>query len=97
MIDPVCESKTRPKILEYRIASRQPAALARLRRLPEFEVHSDDALEAVAARARRRHCLTLLATELGFQGWPSAKVVLSGTAPSSTSALFSIPSGAAAT
>ena len=29
----------------------------------------------------RRQCLTLLATELGFQGWPSAKAALSGTSP----------------
>ena len=79
MIDPVRELKIRAEILQHRIASRQPAALARLRRLPEFRAYSDDALEAVAARVLRRHCLTLLATELGFQGWPSAKAALSGT------------------
>ena len=76
MIDPVRELKIRAEILQHRIASRQPAALARLRRLPEFRAYSDDELEAAAAHVLRRHCLTLLATELGFQGWPSAKAAL---------------------
>ena len=81
MIDPVRELKIRAKILQRRIRSRQPAALARLRRLPEFRAYSDDRLEAAAAHVLRRQCLTLVATELGFQGWPAAKAALSGTSP----------------
>lgn len=69
------------EILQRWIAFRQPSALARLRRLPEFRVHSDDELRAAAAHVRRRQCLTLLATELGFSGWPAAKAALSGTGP----------------
>jgi hypothetical protein len=81
MIDPVRELKIRAEILQRRIASREPAALARLRRLPEFRACSDDELKAAGPHVLRRQCLTLLATELGFQGWPAARAALSGTGP----------------
>ncbi|MCA1561715.1 MAG: hypothetical protein LC753_14375 [Acidobacteria bacterium] len=78
MIDPIREMKIRAAILQRRIVDRQPSALARLRALPEFRARSIDQLEMAGMPILRRHCLAILARELGFAGWPHAKDVISG-------------------
>jgi hypothetical protein len=78
MTDPIQEVKIRAVILQRRIADGEPSALVRLRALPEFRASSDDQRDAAQLRILRRHCLSILARELGFDGWPHAKNVLSG-------------------
>jgi hypothetical protein len=46
-----------------------------IRRLPEWS-GSDDAV--LRQLIKRRHCLSVLAQELGFRGWPDAVAVLGG-------------------
>jgi hypothetical protein len=78
MTDPLRELKIRAAILQRRIAAREPSALARWRALPEFRAGSTEQLEWSAPRVVRRHCLAILASELGFSSWPHAKAVISG-------------------
>jgi hypothetical protein len=78
MTDPIRELKIRAAILQRRIVDRQPSALARLRALPEFRASSADHLDSAGTPILRRHCLAILARELGFNGWPHAKDVISG-------------------
>ncbi len=58
--------KARARILHRQVASGNPRAVARVRRLPEL---ADGDVHAAAERTRRRHCLATLARELGFHGW----------------------------
>ena len=76
MIDPVRELKVRAEILHGRIDERDPAALKRLRALPEHRRATDEALVAAAPDVQRKHCLAVVARELGFDGWPHALRVL---------------------
>ena len=78
MTDPIRELKIRAAILQRRIVDRQPPALARLRALPEFRASSANHLDLAGTPILRRHCLAILARELGFDGWPHAKDVISG-------------------
>ena len=78
MTDPIRELKIRAAILQRRIVDRQPSALARLRALPAFRASSANHLDAAGTPILRRHCLAILARELGFSGWPHAKDVISG-------------------
>jgi len=57
------------------IIAEEPRALARARRLPEFH-ERDDA--SIRETIRRRHCLAIVARELGFGDWPHAVAVISG-------------------
>lgn len=75
MVDLIRELKAGARILHRQAQAREPAALARLRRLEELRSLDDGSL---AARVRRRHCLAVLARELGFAGWPHAASVLAG-------------------
>jgi hypothetical protein len=77
MTDPIRELKIRAAILQRGIVDRQPTALARLRALPEFRPSSAH-IDVAGNPIRRRHCLAILARELGFNGWPHAKDVISG-------------------
>ncbi|HEY7443397.1 MAG TPA: hypothetical protein VH701_13310 [Vicinamibacterales bacterium] len=76
MTDPLRELKIRAALLQRRIADRQPSALARLHVLPEFRTH--DQLVQTETRVLRRHCLAVLARELGFPTWTHLKDVISG-------------------
>lgn len=67
--------KHRARLLHRRAVAGEADALARLRRLPELRAHDDTSL---ATGALRRHALSALALELGFESWPHAKAVLSG-------------------
>ena len=75
MIDLVEDLKQRARVLHNAARAGEPAALARVRALPELRVHDDAALPGLVLR---RHCLGALALALGFSGWPHAKAVLSG-------------------
>ena len=58
----------------HRAASkREPAAIARARKLPELRALPESEL---VQTLQRRHCLTVVARGLGFQGWPHALSVL---------------------
>lgn len=78
MIDPVQELKIRAELLHHRLAARQEAALARLHALPELRKASPPSLAAFAAQAQRKHCLAVVAREVGFKGWDHALRVLRG-------------------
>ncbi|MGD0525597.1 MAG: hypothetical protein ABSE49_10655 [Polyangiaceae bacterium] len=80
MVDPVGELKTRAEILQGRIAAGDAPARARLRALPELARAGDEALAEAAARVRRKHCLAVVARELGFGSWEHAQRVLRGDA-----------------
>ena len=86
----IADLKAQARILHRRVASGHPGAVGRVRRLAEL---ADRDVRAVAERTRRRHCLTALARELGFRGWPHAVAVLRGTDSSDFGTLL-YPSGA---
>lgn len=78
MIDPVRELKTRAEILHKKFQAGFPGALSRLRALPEYRRATEDRLREKAASIQRRDCLSIVAAELGFPNWPSAKAALAG-------------------
>ena len=78
MIDPILELKIRAELLHHDLRDGRPSAVARLRRLSPFRRVAEDALEAAARRVQRRHCLAVIALELGFESWIEAKNVISG-------------------
>lgn len=78
MMDPVKELKTRAEILHHAVHAREPKALSRLRRLPELRARAHEQLTAVLPTIRRKHCLAIVAGELGFGSWEQARLVLSG-------------------
>src|SRR5262249_50953992 len=46
---------------------------------PDYRAWTNERLITAAATVARRECLAVLARELGFDGWPQAKGVISGT------------------
>lgn len=78
MVDPIQEIKVRAEILQKRIEQSEPAALARLRVLPELRKASVEALQEFAATIQRKHCFAVVSRELGFSGYPHAQRVLAG-------------------
>ncbi len=72
------ELKVRAEILHKRIQAHDARFLKRLRALPECRRSSDEQLLEAAATIRRRDCLNVIATELGFPNWPQAKAALTG-------------------
>ncbi|HEY9080340.1 hypothetical protein [Magnetovibrio sp.] len=69
MADIVDSLKSHARKLQRDVQHAHPRALARIRTLHELQ-HFDDT--ALPAHIRRRHCLTVIARELGFQGWGHA-------------------------
>jgi hypothetical protein len=78
MTDPMRELKIRAELLHKKIQTGDPSALKRLRVLPEFRRNSPESLAKLTSTIRRRHCLAVIAAELGFQSWHDMKAVLSG-------------------
>ena len=72
----ISDLKTQARILHRQIEHGESHAVVRTRRLPELR--NRDASE-LPALVKRRHCLAIVARELGFEGWPHAVGVLSGT------------------
>lgn len=79
MTDAIEEIKVRAAILHRRIQAGDGAALKRLRMLPDYRRLSVDSLKAAAPDVQRRHCLSVIAAELGFSSWPRAKQAISGS------------------
>lgn len=69
MADIVETLKSQARILQRNIQQTHPGALSRIRTLKELR-HLDDAILPI--QVRRRHCLTVIARELGFRGWAHA-------------------------
>jgi len=67
--------KAQARILHRHIVDGESAAVVRVQRLAELR---DYTAAEIAVHARRRHCLAVIANELGFHGWPHAVAVLSG-------------------
>jgi hypothetical protein len=72
----ISDLKAQARILHHQIIEREPIALARAQQLAELR---DSDTAALPRRIKRRHCLAVIARELGFQGWPHAAAVLRGT------------------
>jgi hypothetical protein len=70
MHDAVQELRIRAELLHHLVKRNDARALQRFGRSAVLS----------PGEIRRRDCLTLLATELGFENWPHAKRVLSGEA-----------------
>lgn len=78
MVDPIEELKTRAEILHKRIAAGDADARARLRALAELRRADEAAIEAAASTIQRKHCLAIVAREVGFTSWEHALRVLRG-------------------
>ena len=61
----ISDLKAQARILHRQIVGRVPVALARAQRLAELR---DSDTAALPGLIRRRHCLAVIAQELGFQG-----------------------------
>ena len=85
----ISDLKAQARILHRHIVEREPAALARARQLAELR---DADIAALPSLIKRRHCLAVIARELGFQGWSHAAAVLRGTESSDFGTLL-YPSG----
>jgi hypothetical protein len=82
-MNPLRETKVRAELLHRAVQRRTPAALARLRALPELRKADEAGLCAAAVGIRRKHCLAVVAGELGFASWEHARRVLDGDASES--------------
>jgi hypothetical protein len=87
----ISDLKARARILHRQIGQRESHAVTRIRQLPELRDHD---LASLPASVKRRHCLAIVARELGFQGWPHAVGILSGTESTDFGTLL-YPEGAA--
>ncbi|AKV04037.1 hypothetical protein AKJ09_10700 [Labilithrix luteola] len=68
--------KIRAELLHKRASANDEASLRRLQRLPDLrDVVAD---EEARSRIQRKHCLAIVARELGFVGFPHALRVLEG-------------------
>ncbi|MCA9641370.1 MAG: hypothetical protein KC492_11770 [Myxococcales bacterium] len=76
--DPVKELKLRAKFLHRAVMRSDPAAVKRLRALPELRRADDAAIVAQGGELRRKHCLAVVARECGFPSWEHALRALSG-------------------
>jgi hypothetical protein len=77
-MNPIRESKVRAKLLHHGVRELQPKALERLRALPELRRAEEPELRATASTIKRKHCLAVVAKELGFASWEHARRVLDG-------------------
>ena len=75
MADIVDALKAHARILHRRAQSNEPGALARLRKLKELRPLDDASL---CSHVKRRHCLAVVAHDLGFESWTHATQVLRG-------------------
>jgi hypothetical protein len=72
------ESRVRAEVLHHGVRAMNPVALTRLRMLPELRKADEAVLRAAAVTVRRKHCLAVVAKELGFDSWEHACRVLGG-------------------
>ncbi len=79
-LDPIKELKIRAKLLHRGLSRGEPAALGRLRALPELRRADDSALADQTGELKRKHCLAVVAKECGFPSWEHALRALRGDA-----------------
>lgn len=75
MVDVIKKLKTEARVLHRTAAAGEQTALARIRKVHE-NPGMDDA--ALSQQVKRRHCLGVIALDLGFHGWSHAAQVLRG-------------------
>jgi hypothetical protein len=80
--------KAKARILQSLVQTRDRDALDRVRRLPELAGSND---EVLSSKIQRRHCLGVIALEVGFDGWNHALSVLSGERSDDFGRLLSPP------
>lgn len=73
--DVLTHLKSRARALHKQVAKRGPIAIARLRAVPGDASLTD---EEIVGQTKRRHCLSVIALELGFRGWAQLAHVLEG-------------------
>jgi hypothetical protein len=66
VVNIIDRTKQRARLLQRAVQQGDPNALDKLRTLRELKPLSDQALRE---QVKRRHCLALLARELGLNGW----------------------------
>lgn len=71
----ISDLKAQARILHRHVVEGDSAGLARVQQLAGL----DGDLAALPSSIKRRHCLTVIARELGFHGWQHAVAVLRGT------------------
>jgi len=74
-IDATSILKKRARTLHKQARLGDRAALGRLRKLAEFRSPDDD---AILSGLKRRHCLSVVAQECGFDGWSHASGLIGG-------------------
>ena len=67
--------KARARILHHQVQANDAAAILRLRSLPELAKLDE---KAFREQVKRRHCLAVVARELGFSGWQHLTGILWG-------------------
>ena len=70
----ISDLRAQARIFHRQVVERQPPAIARAQQLTELG--GDPA--SLPLRIKRRHCLAVIARELGFQGWQHVVAVLNG-------------------
>ena len=63
----ISDLKAQARVLHRQVIRGEEVAVARVRHLPEL---SGCDAGSLGGRMKRRHCLAVLARELGFAGWP---------------------------
>jgi hypothetical protein len=92
MVDIVEELKDKARVLHASAKQQDAAGVARLRTLPELKP-LDEA--AFAEQLQRKHCLAVIARELGFSGWSHAVAILEGKPSEDMGTLLSPPGASA--
>jgi hypothetical protein len=72
----ISDLKLHARTLHRQILAGEPGAVTRVQR--HFPELSDDDADALVRYVRRRHCLSVLARELGFRGWQHAVAAMAG-------------------
>jgi hypothetical protein len=72
----IFDLKSHARTLHRQILAGEPGAVARVQRHCH-ELFEDD-VDALVRNVRRRHCLSVLARELGFRGWQHAVATMAG-------------------
>ena len=71
--DVLARLKSVARSLHKQVSKKAPLAVARMRAVPGFAPSSDT---EIAGETKRRHCLSVVAMELGFRGWAQLAHVL---------------------
>jgi hypothetical protein len=83
--DVIDQLKIRARFLQRQIARLEPQARRRARLLPELRGLREEALQETV---QRRHCLAILARELGLNGWSHLAELWSSETASEWGKLF---------